>query len=434
MWRLRTSRRPNPEPGDSLSPEDHAPDRRPLVIWLVNQYAGSPAHGMEFRHYELGRQLAALGHQVVVVSGSFSHLFTSPPTIHGAYTFESIDGVSYCWVKVPAYRRPTSLGRVINMAVFAARLYRLPIRHLARPDAIVVSSPSPFPILPAGRWAKRFGARLIFEVRDIWPLTLQELGGLSGRHPLVILLRWFERRAYRDAERVVSVLPEAGSYLERHGVPADRIAVIQNGISPEALSVQSRSVPPAIQTATSRPSFNVGFVGTLGVANALETLVDAARLVADEGINVVIVGHGSDEARLRERASDLPNVIFVGPVSKADVPGALQAFDACYVGYHRSPLYRFGISPNKLFDYMAAGRPVILAAAAANDPVGEGGCGITVPPDDPPALADAFRQLRDMPTQERDRLGANGRAFVQREHSYAALARRFASVIAADPS
>jgi len=123
--------------------------------------------------------------------------------------------------------------------------------------------------------------------------------------------------------------------------------------------------------------------------------------------------------------------VFTGSVAKTDVPATLRAFDACYVGYHRSPLYRFGIAPNKVYDYLAAGRPVILAAEAANDVVHDATAGLTVPPDDPAALADAIRTLRDMTPSERAQLGANGRTWVEREHSYRALARRYLAVLQA---
>ncbi len=347
----------------------------PLVIWFVNQYAGSPIHGMEFRHYELGRELAALGHTVVVISGSYSHLFTHQPSTTGTYTMEDVGGLTYCWVKVPTYRRATSVRRVLNMLVFMVRLYRLPVQRLPTPDAIVVSSPSLFPILPAQRWSRRLRARLVFEVRDVWPLTLQELGGLSSRHPLIALMGWFENRAYRVADAVVSVLPAAGSHMQSHGMTPSKLSIIPNGVSPEVLGGGKGSAPAQVQAATARHTFNVGFVGTLGTANALDALIEAARVLADDDVGVVIVGGGSEEKRLRALAAGVANVSFTGPVSKVDVPATLALFDACYVGYHRSPLYRFGISPNKVFDYMAAARPVILAAAAANDPVRDAACG-----------------------------------------------------------
>ena len=264
---------------------------------------------------------------------------------------------------------------------------------------------------PSG-WARRWRSRLIFEVRDLWPLTLQELGGLSSRHPLVVVMRWFESRAYRVADAVVSVLPAAAGHLEAHGMAPGKLHVIPNGVSESAFA-EPASVPPAeVREAVGAAAFTVGFVGTLGMANALEALIDAAGLLAGTDIRIVIVGQGPDEDRLRARAAGVANVVFAGAVAKSDVPATLRLFDVCYVGFHRSPLYRFGIAPNKVYDYMAAGRPIILAAQAANDVVRDAECGVTVAPDDPAALADAIRALHALPTAERARLGANGRAYV----------------------
>lgn len=406
-----------------------SPDALPFVVWFVNQYAGSPAHGMEFRHYELGRELVAQGLTVVVISGSYSHLFGQQPSTAGTYTLEQVGGLTYCWVKVPGYRRAMSIGRIFNMVAFMLRLFRLPTGRLPAPDAIVVSSPSLFPILPAQRWSRRYRSRLIFEVRDIWPLTLQELGGLSGRHPLVAAMSWFEARAYRVADAIVSVLPAAGAHFVAHGMTPAKLSIIPNGVSPDGLLEPAQKVPANVRAATAGSRFTVGFVGTLGVANSLDALIESARLLASEEIRFVIVGQGSEEARLKLLAADLPNVAFAGAVAKSDVPATLRQFDVCYVGYHRSPLYRFGISPNKVYDYMAASRPIIMAAEAANDVVADADCGLTVPPDDPVALAAAVQSIRALSAPRRATLGANGRAAVEREYTYASLARRYLPIL-----
>jgi glycosyltransferase involved in cell wall biosynthesis len=384
---------------------------------------------MEFRHYEIGRELAARGFAVVIISGSFSHLFAHPPTTMGTYTQERVDDLTYWWVDVPNYPRAMSIGRIFNMLVFMLRLYRLPVRRMPVPDAIVVSSPSLFPILPADRWARRLGARLVFEVRDIWPLTLQELGGMPRWHPLVVLMSWFERRAYRVADAVVSVLPAARAHMEARGMAPGKLAIVPNGVSADVLTASPAATPEGVATATRQHGFNVGFVGTLGTANALEALIGAAQILRDHDIGFVIVGHGSEEERLRDLARGLPRVTFTGPVPKAEVPAALALFDACYVGYHRSPLYRFGISPNKVFDYMAAARPIVLAANAANDPVREAGCGVTVEPDDAAALAQGILALQALEADERARLGQRGRAYVEQVHSYSTLAAEYAAVL-----
>jgi glycosyltransferase involved in cell wall biosynthesis len=402
------------------------------TIWMINQYAGSPWHGMEYRHYHLARALAERGHRVVVVSGSHSHLFTRPPRVSRPFTRQVIDGVTYCWVAVPRYGPAISVGRVLNMAAFAAALEALPTSRLPRPDAILVSSPSLFPVPIAARWARRFGARLVFEVRDIWPLTLQELGGLSSRHPLIAAMQRLEDYGYRTADSVVSVLPGAGPHMVERGMNPAKFHYLPNGIDLDGAR-RSGGPPAAIRDAVGPGAFTVGFVGTLGRANVLETLIDAARLVDPEEVRVVVVGHGPERSQLMERAAGARNVAFVGPIPKGDVPAALQLFDACYVGYRRSPLYRFGVSPNKLYDYMAAGRPVLFAADAANQPVQEADCGLTVAPEDPAALAGAISSLATASEAERTRLGANARAYVERHHDYHRLADELAEILLGRP-
>jgi glycosyltransferase involved in cell wall biosynthesis len=386
---------------------------------------------MEYRHYQLARALTAQGHRVVVISGSRSHLFTHPPDVSRPFTLESIDGVTYCWVAVPRYSGAISIGRVLNMAAFALRLERLPTHRLPRPDAILVSSPSLFPIVVAARWARRFGARLVFEVRDIWPLTLQELGGLSRRHPLVMLMQRLEDYAYRVADNVVSVLPAADRHMVSRGMEPAKFNYLPNGID-LATARTNGSAPSAIRDAIRPGTFTVGFVGTLGKANVLETLIDAARLLGPDEASVIVVGHGPEREQLMARAADLPNLTFVGPIPKGEVGIAVKLFDACYVGYRRSSLYRFGVSPNKLYEYMAVGRPVLFAADAANQPVQEADCGCTVPPEDPAALAAAIRSLAACSPAQRERLGANARAYVERHHDYERLAVELAEILLRD--
>jgi glycosyltransferase involved in cell wall biosynthesis len=398
------------------------------VIWIVNQYAGSPEHGMEYRHYYLGRELAARGHVVALVSGGYSHLFTRAPHLRGAFTLEELDGLRYCWVAVPHYRRAISVGRVVNMVAFAVRLVHLPTDRLSPPDAILVSSPSLFPIVTASRWARRWDARLVFEVRDIWPLTLRELGGLSRWHPLVAVMQWFEDYAYRVSDRVVSVLPGAAGHMVSRGMAATKFRYLPNGIDLSTAAVGG-DAPEAVRAAVLPGTFTVGFVGTLARANALETLIDAARLLVDDDVQVVVVGHGAEREGLMARAGDLSNVTFVGPIPKEQVVAAIRLFDACYVGYRRSSLYRFGVSPNKLYDYMAAGRPILFAAEALNRPVDEAACGRTVAPEDPSALAAAIRSLAASPPDRRAQLGANARAYVAARHNYAVLADELAAIL-----
>ena len=210
-----------------------------------------------------GGSWSALGHRVVVISGSYSHLFTRQPEVTGTYRLEDIDGLTYCWVRVPAYRRAISVGRVLNMVVFAARLYRLPIRRLPSPDAIVVSSPSLFPILPAERWARRWGAKFVFEVRDVWPLTLQELGRTLDAAPARRGDELVRAPGIPCRGRGGVRAPGRRSHLEAHGMAPVKLIVVPNGVTPDALDASTRHAPAHVEAAASHMDSPSGSSGHL---------------------------------------------------------------------------------------------------------------------------------------------------------------------------
>jgi len=160
-------------------------------------------------------------------------------------------------------------------------------------------------------------------------------------------------------------------------------------------------------------------------------LLDAAALMRDEPVSFVLVGDGHEKARLAQRVRDegLAHVHLFAPVPKAQVPALLHGFDIAYIGWQRSPIYRFGIAPNKLMDYMMAGRPVLHSVEAGNDPVAEAGCGLTVVPESAEAVAAGLRNLLARTVDERAAMGARGHAFVVAHHSYRVLAQRFIDAV-----
>jgi glycosyltransferase involved in cell wall biosynthesis len=148
-------------------------------------------------------------------------------------------------------------------------------------------------------------------------------------------------------------------------------------------------------------------------------------------IAFVLVGDGHERARLAQRvaAEGLANVTMLPPIPKAQIPSLLAAIDIAYIGWQRVPIYRFGIAPNKLMDYMMAGCAVLHSVEAGNDPVAESGCGLTVAPESAAAMADGLRQLATLPAAERGPWATRGRAFVLAHHTYPVLAQRFIQAI-----
>lgn len=409
-----------------------------MNILLINHYAGSVRHGMEFRPYYLAREWVRQGHRVSIVAASESHLRSQAPQLDGRPRLdETIDGIHYAWLATPSYRG-NGAARVRNMAAFVMRLRRDAEQLAAslKPDVVIASSTYPLDIWPAHRIARLAGARLLFEVHDLWPLTPVELGGYSRWHPFIMLLQAAENFACRHADAIVSILPKVDTHLEAHGMAPGKLHLVPNGVDPAEWQQDGPDLEPSLAAAIDRlkqnGSFVVGYAGTHGISNALETLLDAADHLRGQPIAFVLVGSGPQKAKLQQSAAafGLANVHFFDPIPKAQVPALLERFDLAYIGWHRQPLYRFGISPNKLIDYMMAGRPVLHAVEAGNDPVGEAGCGLTVPPEQPHAIADAILSMMALSPEQRARLGRRGRDFALANHTYPVLGQRFLNALA----
>jgi glycosyltransferase involved in cell wall biosynthesis len=405
--------------------------RRADTILYIEHYAGSPVHGMEFRPYYMAKRWVRMGFRVVIVAASFSHVRKNNPEVSAAVTKEVLDGITYLWLKTPAYSGHR-LGRVVNMVVFVLRVLRLRRRlaNIPAVRAVIASSTYPLDIYPAYLIARRARARLIFEVHDLWPLSPVELGGYSRYHPFIFVMQRAENFAYRKSHRVVSMLPKTLPHMIRHGLAAEKFAYIPNGIDPEEIGPERPEETVALQKIP-EGKFIVGYAGTLGIANSLECFVqaaDALRGVPD--IHFIIVGGGPEEGRLARMASErrVTNLAFLPPVSKNQVIPVMKRFDVCYIGLKRSRLYRFGISPNKLFDYMFAGRPILQALQAGNDLVRDAGCGISVEPDNPAAVTDAVMRFYRMTPQVRSAMGEKGRQYVLANHTYDRLAERFSAL------
>ncbi|MBN1879719.1 glycosyltransferase family 4 protein [bacterium] len=407
-----------------------------MNILLINHYAGSPDHGMEYRAFNFAREWVRNGHRVMIVAAGFSHLRQRNPSFKGILFSEQIAGIDYMWVKTPPYSG-NGLPRVLNMLTFLFRLSTTCRRYVDefKPDAVIAASVYPWDNWVAARYARKHRAFHVYEVRDLWPLSPMELGGLSAWHPFIWSLQRAENYGCRHADMIVSVLPAAGPHLEEHGMTSDRFLYIPNGIVLDdwrTNGVVSQTTLDMIRDFRKKNGFLIGYTGGLALSNAMDVLVDAAadpRLMS-EGIGIVCVGDGAEKNRLIKKAKLLnSNCMFLPPVPKNTIPSLLREFDGLYLGWNRSSLYRFGISPNKLFEYMMSGLPIIHAVAAANDPVKESGCGLSISPDNAPELCRAILSLAAMPLKSRLEMGKKGSEYVIGSHDITRLARIFVDEI-----
>ena len=403
-----------------------------MNILYINHYAGNLQMGMEYRPFLMAREWVRLGHSVTIVAASFAHTRSVQAPERDTVSEMNVEGVRYVFLPTPSYQG-NGVARVKNIFTFVARLFGL-ATHLGdwRPDAVIASSTYPIDIYPARRLAKRYGAKLVWEVHDLWPLSPMELGGMAWWHPFIWLMQRGENAACRAAQKVVCMLPKAQVHLEAHGMAAAKFVYIPNGIVAADWVPALRSAPPPAildwMAAQHARGYQVlVYAGAHGVANALPDLIAAMALLKDLPLALLMLGQGPEKPALQAQAANLglAHLYFADAIPKTAVPTVLEAADILYIGWQRQAIYRFGINPNKLMDYMLAAKPILHAVEAGNDPVQAAGCGVSVPPANPEAIAQGLRQLHALTAAEKSALGARGKAFVLAHHDYPILSSKF---------
>jgi glycosyltransferase involved in cell wall biosynthesis len=367
------------------------------------------------RHHELARYLVEKGHRVTVIASPVSYLTGAK---HGVERQEQ-DGITILRTYTyPALHR-SFFHRVFSFVSFMLSSFWAGLR-VKQVDVVWGTSPPIFQAATAWALARLKGVPFLFEVRDLWPDFAIAVGVL--RNPILIRLsKWLERFLYRRAAQVMVNSPGFIPHVTTHG--ASQTVLVPNGADP-------RMFDPGLSGDVFRQEYGLQgkfvalYAGAHGMSNDLDVVLEAARLLQDRPeVAFVLLGDGKDKPKLMERARqmDLNNLHFLPPVPKLEMPQALAAADACIAILKAIPLYAT-VYPNKVFDYMAAGRPVILAIDGVIRQVVESvRAGIAVPPGDAQAMAQAIRQLADEPEHGR-LMGQRGRQYVESNFDRARLA------------
>jgi len=396
----------------------------PHLLW-VNQFALLPGDGGGTRHFEIGRELVRSGWEVTVAASDF-HLHgrnytRRPDARHRAPVEEVVDGVRMRWHWAAPYRN-NDWRRIRNWVSFGRSLMH-DAPAVGRPSVVIGSSPQLLGARAALRLADRLGVPFVLEVRDLWPESMVAVGARKG--PAYYFLDRIARHLYRRAELIVVLARGSGDYLARRGVPEERLVYVPNGVDVDAF-------PPHVGSGKEEP-FTLVYAGAHGPANGLEVVLDAAQELGDpEDVRFLLVGDGPTRAHLMAEAErrGLRSVEFRPAVPKPELIRILSRADAGLMLLRPSPLFEFGVSPNKLFDYMAAALPVVCNVGGEVQGIlaGSGG-GVQTMDSGGTALAEAVQRLRSLPPEERERMGLSGRRWVEGEHARPVLAARLRSAL-----
>ncbi len=405
-----------------------------MNILYLEHYAGSPNMGMEFRPYYLSREWVKMGHKVTIIAGDYSHLRKKNPIVSQDFQIENIDGIEYVWLRTGKYEG-NGVARAMTMERFTRKLYthaRM-IANKWKPDVVIASSTYPLDTWPAQKIAKIAKCKYVHEVHDMWPATLYEVGGMSKKHPFVVLMQIAENSAYKHCDKCVALLPYSKDYMVKHGLKPEKFVNIQNGVVEEEWK-NFQKIPELHRQffEKNKGKFIVGYFGGHALSNALDWSLDIAKEIKSEkDVVFIFVGDGVEKERLIKRTKEekINNAFFLPPVNKTAVPDLLHYYSCSYMTGMPSPLYRFGLCLNKMYDSMMAGIPIICAFDAPDTLVRKYKCGLQCSPSNRENVISAIRQIKGMSIEQRKEMGRRGYDAVKMYFTYAKLARKFEKIM-----
>lgn len=383
-----------------------------MRIWLINHYAVPP------RYYPLARQnyfakyLMRAGHEVTIFAAS---------TVHNSdlnlieddtpYREDVVDGVHYVLIRCKGYHG-NGVSRILNMLEFARKLPGVCNKY-PRPDAIVATSMPPMSCAAGIKLARKYGCRGIAEIADLWPESIVAYGIAGPRNPAVLYLRRLEKWIYKKADAVVFTMEGAYDYILEQGwereIPRSKVHYINNGVDLEQFRYNREHFTVDDPDLTDPDTFKVIYTGSIRKVNNLGLLLDAAKELRDPCVRFLIWGDGDEREALQQRVAEenISNVVFKGRVEKKYVPYITSCADLNIAHNTPSSLFRFGISFNKLFDYLAAGKPVLSDFPCPYNPAVLLHASLCV--DDPTAqnIAQAVTQAAAMEREQYNELCSN---------------------------
>lgn len=399
-----------------------------MRVLLISKYAATPETGNPSRQFFFARQLAVLGHEVMLVNSRSNGLKGQKSqklkdskderrkTKDGKLNIVTMPG--------PDVKLGFNLKRVFTWFLFEIQLWgRTRMFRRFDPDVVMVSSLSFLSFVNGMRLKRLFGIPLVIEVRDIYPLTLVEVGGWSRRNLLIGIMERIEKKAYEKADLIVSSLENAKDHFEKqvsHEVPFFWLPM---GM-PEGLYRSKSLKVERSKRSIAKGKFLVGYAGAIGGANALEDLFAIVNdpEIVEAGIHFVFWGDGSKRAEYETKyGSDW--VQFFDAVPKVELPGMLQQCDLLFNAWLDRSIYRFGISPNKWIDYMYSGRPLLLALNTKSSIFEKANWGWQIQAEDSVEIKEALLKIRELPEEELTNKGLNGKAYLMKHLRYAGLAQ-----------
>lgn len=398
-----------------------------MNIWCISKYASPPSYSkVPARLFELTKEFIKQGHRATLLTSDSNHFSKYPQTKY-TYNFETIDSIPLCWIKTKKYTKTASISRVLSWLDFERKLFKLDTNRLDKPDVVIVSSLSIFSILYGYFLKKKFKCFLVFEIRDIWPLTMTEEGGFSEWHPLVVLIGLVEKFGYKKADLIVGTMPKLDEHVKNILGYEKPFFCAPMGFSPENYAEESYCQEKnPFDKVFPKDKIIIGYAGSMGITNALESFITTIKsLKNNEKLHFMLVGSGNSRIRFEEELDECKNVTFLPRIEQNEVKYFLKKCDILYLSTQYSEVWKYGQSMNKVAEYMLASKPIIASYSGYPSMINEANCGKFVKTSNPKELEKAIMSIVTLSPEERERLGENGKKWIYENRQYSKIAKDY---------
>ncbi|MDG2495600.1 MAG: glycosyltransferase family 4 protein [Alphaproteobacteria bacterium] len=402
----------------------------PHQLWYITKYfVPDDEVSAGTRGWQLVKELDKKKYQTTVFTSN-ANMFLHRELGDGASHEEVKDGVRIVFLRTLKYQTARSFRRILGWLHFEYKLFFIPKRSYPRPDIILVSSLSIFTIINGLYFKWRYKCPLLFEIRDIWPLTLIEEGGFSRFHPIILAIAWLERLGYLGSDKIIGTMPNLTEHVTKVTGKNLPVACLPMGVS-DLQIIERRPIEQDFKDKYfSSEKMSVVYAGTIGITNALDTFFDAAKRCSQiEDIEFIVVGEGDLKEKYMKLTSDWRNIRFAPHVPKNQVQAVLENADVLYFSTFCSEVWRYGQSLNKLIDYMLSGKPIIGSYSGYPSMINEANCGLFVEAENPQALFEALVFMLEMPIAERIKMGQRGSEWILENRRYSKLAESFSDML-----
>jgi len=401
-----------------------------MNIWLISKYASPPQYAKApSRLFYLAREFKKLGNEALLITSDANH-FTNCPETDKTYNDEEQDGVAIRWIKTKKYIKTASIDRVLSWLDFERKLFSMKLSRMRKPDVVVISSLSIFTIIYGYYLKKKFRSFLVFDIRDIWPLTMTEEGGFSKWHPLVLVIGWIEKFGYKKADLISGTMPRLDLHVERILGYKKPFICAPLGFDPENYSEDYLKEENPFSDLLPSGKVLVGYAGSMGLTNALEPFIDAIELMKnDQSIHFVLVGSGDLRASYEEQLKDCSNVTFLQRIQQNEVKFFLQACDILYLSTKDSKVWDYGQSMNKVVEYMLSAKPIIASYTGYPSMIDEADCGRFINSTSSQDIMEAILYYAKISVEERIKIGNKGRKWIFENRTYALLGKQYLNKI-----